>query len=391
MVNLVKRFLHLEAASGIILFCAAVLALLMVNSPWQSIYHIFLELPLQIRFGDLDLHKPLLLWINDGLMAIFFLLVGMEIKREMQEGSLSSWRQASLPVIAAIGGMIFPASFYLLAIGDHSELTSGWAIPMATDIAFALGVLSLLGSRAPTALKVFLLALAIIDDLGAIMVIALVYTEELHFIPLAIAGGLSVILLIANRMRVMHLGVYLLLGVFLWVAVLKSGIHATIAGVILGFAIPHHRANSETPLRRLEHLLHPWSSYFILPVFAFANAGLSFDGLSWSALSGGLPLAIVIGLLLGKPLGVLLTCWAAVKSGVAVLPVNVNWRQISGLSILCGIGFTMSIFIAGLAFNIADPQFELARFGILIGSLLAAVFGYSLLYRTPRVDLVKEQ
>ena len=391
MVSLVKRFLHLEAASGVILFCAAILALLLVNSPWQPLYHAFLELPLQIRFSNLDLHKPLLLWINDGLMAIFFLLVGMEIKREMQEGSLSSLRQASLPVIAAIGGMVFPALLYWLVIRDHVELTSGWAIPMATDIAFALGVLSLLGSRIPTALKVFLLALAIIDDLGAIMVIALFYTEVLHGLPLAIAAGLSVVLLIMNRMRVMHLGIYLVLGALLWVAVLKSGIHATIAGVILGFAIPHRRAHPDTPLRRLEHHLHPWSSYFILPLFAFANAGLSFDGLSWSDLTSGLPLAIMIGLLIGKPLGVLLTCWCAVKAGLAVLPTNVTWRQLSGLAVLCGIGFTMSIFIAGLAFGTVGAHFELARFGILLGSLLAAIFGYSLLCRTTRTDWVKER
>ena len=391
MVSLVKRFLHLEAASGVILFCAAILALLLVNSPWQPLYHAFLELPLQIRFSNLDLHKPLLLWINDGLMAIFFLLVGMEIKREMQEGSLSSLRQASLPVIAAIGGMVFPALLYWLVISEHAELTSGWAIPMATDIAFALGVLSLLGSRIPTALKVFLLALAIIDDLGAIMVIALFYTEALHGLPLAIAAGLSVVLLIMNRMRVMHLGIYLVLGALLWVAVLKSGIHATIAGVILGFAIPHRRAHPDTPLRRLEHNLHPWSSYFILPLFAFANAGLSFDGLSWSDLTSGLPLAIMIGLLIGKPLGVLLTCWCAVKAGLAVLPTNVTWRQLSGLAVLCGIGFTMSIFIAGLAFGTAGTHFELARFGILLGSLLAAIFGYSLLCRTTRTDWVKER
>jgi NhaA family Na+:H+ antiporter len=390
MVSLVKRFLHLEAASGVILFCAAILALLMVNSPWQSFYHAFLELPLQLRIGELDLHKPLLLWINDGLMAIFFLLVGMEIKREMQEGSLSSLRQASLPVLAAIGGMLFPAALYLFTVSDHHDLTSGWAIPMATDIAFALGVLSLLGKRIPTALKVFLLALAIIDDLGAIMVIALFYTEALHLLPLAIAAGLSVILFMINRLRVMHLGVYLFLGALLWVAVLKSGIHATIAGVILGFAIPHQRAHAATPLRRLEHRLHPWSGYFILPLFAFANAGLSFDGLSWADLTSGLPFAIIIGLVIGKPLGVLLTCWTAVKLGFAVLPSNVTWRQLFGLAVLCGIGFTMSIFIAGLAFDSASSHFELARFGILLGSLLAAVFGFCVLRHHTQSDLTKE-
>lgn len=389
MTHLVKRFLRLESASGVILFFAAVLALFFANSSWQHFYHAFLESPLQIRIGMLDLNKPLLLWINDGFMAVFFLLVGMEIKREMQEGALSSLRQASLPVIAAIGGMIFPAMLFLSSVSQAPELNAGWAIPMATDIAFALGVLSLLGNRVPTALKVFLLALAIIDDLGAIIVIALFYTDGLHLLPLAIAAGVSLLLLIANRMRMMHLGIYVLLGMVLWVAVLKSGIHATIAGVILGFAIPHRRAHPDTPLRRLEHTLHPWSSYFILPIFAFANAGLSFTGLSWSELASELPFAIIIGLVIGKPLGVMLACWGAVKSGIAVLPQHVRWPQLFGLATLCGIGFTMSIFIAGLSFDTTSPHFELARFGILLGSLLAAMLGYCLLYRATNIDQIK--
>ena len=391
MVDLVKRFLQLEAASGIILFFTAVMALILANSPWAELYFSFLDIPVQFRISELDIHKPLLLWINDGLMAIFFLLVGMEIKREILEGSLSSLRQAGLPVIAAIGGMIVPAVLFSLVVNDAPQLMAGWAIPMATDIAFALGVLSLLSGRIPLSLKVFLLALAIIDDLGAILVIALFYTEELHTTPLLFAAALSAVLLMFNRNKVMSLMPYLIVGGLLWVAVLKSGIHATIAGVILGFMIPHERGAAHTPLRLLEHTLHPWSSYFILPFFAFANAGLSFSGLSWGNLGSGLPLAIVIGLIVGKPLGVMLISWLAVKARLAVLPENVGWYQMFGLSVLCGIGFTMSIFISGLAFGITNEAFASSRLGILFGSLIAAVFGYILLRNATRIRRSKER
>ena len=391
MVDLVKRFLQLEAASGIILFFTAVLALILANSPWSEIYFSFLDIPVQFRVGSLDVHKPLLLWINDGLMAIFFLLVGMEIKREALEGSLSSMRQAGLPVIAAIGGMIVPAAMFSFIINDAPQFMAGWAIPMATDIAFALGVLSLLSGRVPLSLKVFLLALAIIDDLGAIMVIALFYTAELHTIPLLFAVALSAMLLMLNRSRVMLLTPYLIVGALLWLAVLKSGVHATISGVILGFAIPHIRGAAHTPLRQLEHQLHPWSSYFILPFFAFANAGLSFTGLSWTDLGSGLPLAIIVGLFIGKPLGVMLVSWLAVKAKLAILPENVGWQQLFGLSVLCGIGFTMSIFIGGLAFGTASEAFASSRLGILFGSLIAAVFGYILLRNATRTCQRKEQ
>lgn len=379
MINLLKRFLHLEAAGGVILFFTAVLALILANSPWSGLYLSFLDIPVQFRIGALDVHKPLLLWINDGLMAIFFLLVGMEIKREMQEGSLSSLRQASLPMIAAIGGMVVPAALFSLVAYADEALMRGWAIPMATDIAFALGVLSLLGRRIPLSLKVFLLALAIIDDLGAIMIIALFYTSEVHTTPLFFAVALSGMLLMLNRCRVMRLAPYLLIGVLLWFAVLKSGVHATIAGVILGFAIPHAKRLSHSPLQLLEHRLHPWSSYFILPLFAFANAGLSFTGLSWSDLGAGLPLAIIVGLFIGKPLGVMLVSWIAVKLKLAVLPEKVSWIQLFGLAVLCGIGFTMSIFISGLAFDTTSDMFAASRLGILFGSSVAAVSGYLLL------------
>ncbi|MBB6056783.1 Na+/H+ antiporter NhaA [Tolumonas osonensis] len=391
MVDLVKRFLQLEAASGIILFFTAVMALILANSPWSELYFSFLDVPVQLRIGDLDVHKPLLLWINDGLMAVFFLLVGMEIKREVLEGSLSTRRQAGLPVIAAIGGMIVPAVLFSLVVDDTPQLMAGWAIPMATDIAFALGVLSLLSGRIPLSLKVFLLALAIIDDLGAILVIALFYTETLHTTPLLFAAALSAILLMLNRNRVMSLTPYLIIGGLLWLAILKSGIHATIAGVILGFTIPHVRGAAHTPLRLLEHKLHPWSSYFILPFFAFANAGLSFSGVSWSDLGSGLPLAIIIGLIIGKPLGVMLVSWLAVKAKLAVLPENVGWYQLFGLSVLCGIGFTMSIFISGLAFGTTSDAFASSRLGILFGSLIAAVFGYILLRNATRIRRSKER
>jgi len=374
MVDLVRRFFQLEAASGIILFFTALLALVFANSPWSEIYHAFLDMPFQLRVGVFNLDKTFLLWVNDGLMAIFFLLVGMEIKRELIDGSLSNLQQASLPVFAAIGGMIAPALIYYLTLSGDSTLMSGWAIPMATDIAFALGVLSLLGQRVPLGLKIFLLALAIIDDLGAILVIAMFYTEQLHTEPLIFAFALSALLLMFNRSGVKKLSLYLLIGGFLWLAVLKSGIHATIAGVILGFAIPHH--GSRSLLTRLEHELHPWSSYFILPVFAFSNAGLSFEGLSWSLLGDGLPLAIMAGLILGKPIGVMLISYLSVKLKLASLPQGVTWSHVFGLSLLCGIGFTMSIFISGLAFGLESQSFELSRLGILAGSFMAAILGF---------------
>lgn len=390
MVYLVKRFLQMEAASGIILFVSALAALLCANSSWSEIYHSFLSIPIRVQVSSLDVHKPLLLWINDGLMAIFFLLVGMEIKREMLDGALSTVRQASLPLIAAVGGMVVPAILFVIVIGDHSQFMSGWAIPMATDIAFALGVLALLSGRLPFSLKIFLLALAIIDDLGAVLVIALFYTAKLHTLPLLIASGLSLLLFILNRCRVMRLMPYLLVGTLLWFAVLKSGIHATIAGVVLGLAIPHIRNMTTTPLLQLEHQLHPWSSYFILPLFAFANAGLPLSGLSWQDLGSGLPLAITLGLFLGKPFGVLLACWLAIKSRLAVLPDGVSWFHLGGLSVLCGIGFTMSMFIGGLAFGTSSDAFAASRLGILSGSFFAAVFGYFLLSRSSHVHHSQE-
>ena len=377
MTNAIKKFLHLESASGIILILAALLALLLANSPLAHHYQAFLDIDVQIRIGALDLHKPLLLWINDGLMAIFFLLIGLEVKREMIDGALSSREQAIFPAIAAMGGVLAPALIYLLFNHGNPETHSGWAIPAATDIAFALGVMALLGKRVPTSLKVFLLALAIIDDLGVILIIALFYTSQLNLAALAIAAVAVGILFWMNRRGVDRLSWYLLVGTLLWVAVLKSGVHATLAGVIVGFLIPNQGHRYVSPLKHLEHRLHPWSSYLILPLFAFANAGISLAGVSLASLATPVPLGIMLGLFVGKPLGISLISWLAIKTGLARLPKGIGMRHILAVSVLCGIGFTMSIFISSLAFHGGAADYStLSRLGILSGSTMAAVLGY---------------
>ena len=380
MTNAIKKFLHLESASGIILILAALLALLLANSPLAHYYQAFLDIDVQIRVGALDLHKPLFLWINDGLMAIFFLLIGLEVKREMIDGALSSREQAIFPAIAALGGMLAPALIYLLFNHGNPETQSGWAIPAATDIAFALGVMALLGKRVPTSLKVFLLALAIIDDLGVILIIALFYTSQLNLSALAIAAAAVGVLIWMNRRGVDRLSWYLLVGTLLWVAVLKSGVHATLAGVIVGFLIPNRGRRYVSPLKHLEHRLHPWSSYLILPLFAFANAGISLAGVSLASLATPVPLGIMLGLFVGKPLGISLISWLAIKTGLARLPKGIGMRHILAVSVLCGIGFTMSIFISSLAFHGGAADYStLSRLGILSGSTMAAVLGYILL------------
>lgn len=377
MTNAIKKFLHLESASGIILILAALLALLLANSPLAHHYLAFLDIDIQIRIGALDLHKPLLLWINDGLMAIFFLLIGLEVKREMIDGALSSREQAIFPAIAAVGGMLAPALIYLIFNHGNPETQSGWAIPAATDIAFALGVMALLGKRVPTSLKVFLLALAIIDDLGVILIIALFYTSQLNLSALAVAAVAVGILFWMNRRGVDRLSWYLLVGTLLWVAVLKSGVHATLAGVIVGFLIPNRGRRYVSPLKHLEHRLHPWSSYLILPLFAFANAGISLAGVSLASLATPVPLGSMLGLFVGKPLGISLISWLAIKTGLARLPKGIGMRHILAVSVLCGIGFTMSIFISSLAFHGAAADYStLSRLGILSGSTMAAVLGY---------------
>ncbi|MGN5144039.1 Na+/H+ antiporter NhaA [Aeromonas caviae] len=377
MSDVFKRFLKLESASGIILILAALLAIGLANSALAQHYQSFLNTEVQVRIAALDINKPLLLWINDGFMAIFFLLVGLEVKREMLEGALSSRVQATFPAIAAVGGMLAPALIYSFFNYGDEATRAGWAIPAATDIAFALGVMALLGKRVPTSLKVFLLALAIMDDLGVIIIIALFYTQQLSLTALAIGVVTTLALLWMNRRGEDRIGLYMLVGLVLWVAVLKSGVHATLAGVIVGFMIPLNGKRYASPLKHLEHVLHPWSAFLILPLFAFANAGVSLEGIYFSALLNPLPMGIILGLFVGKPLGIFTISWLAVKSGIAQLPQGVNFRQIFAVSILCGIGFTMSMFIASLAFEHGGLDYgSYSRLGILAGSTLAAVIGY---------------
>ncbi len=360
--------------------CAAALALITDNSPLSALYRALLDAPVMLRIGAFELNKTLLLAINDGLMAVFFLLIGLEIKREILLGELSTRDQALLPVLAAIGGMVVPAAIYaLINAGDPTALR-GWAIPAATDIAFALGVLALLGSRVPTSLKVFLLALAIIDDLGAIVIIAVFYTANLSFGALSMALIGVATLAIFNRSGIKRIAPYILMGVLIWVFVLKSGIHATLAGVVVGLAIPISADGGEedSPLHRLEHTLHPWVAYAILPVFAYANAGVSFSGMSLAGFLQPVPLGIMLGLVLGKPIGIFGATWLAVRAKLCRLPAGATWLHVLGVGLLGGIGFTMSLFIGMLAFP--DPSYAASiRLGVLGGSVLAAISGYLVL------------
>jgi NhaA family Na+:H+ antiporter len=377
----IREFLKLESASGIILVGAAVLALIISNSPLSSLYDLFLDTPVEIRIGALHLAKPLLLWINDGLMAIFFLLIGLEVKREILDGQLSSISQVALPGIAAIGGMAIPALIYILFNISNASALNGWAIPAATDIAFALGILALLGSRVPLSLKLFLLTLAIIDDLGAIVIIAIFYSGDLSVTSLIFAGVAIAALFAMNLLGVKRIAAYVVVGIILWICVLKSGVHATLAGVILAFAIPLRTKEDEPcPLREMEHSLHPWIAFGIMPIFAFANAGVSLEGMSFGSLFEPIPIGIALGLFLGKQAGVFGFSLAAVKLGLAKLPSDINWRMIYGTSVLCGIGFTMSLFISTLAFDssITDDAAS-ARIGILVGSFISAIVGYLIL------------
>jgi Na+:H+ antiporter, NhaA family len=373
------RFFAMEAASGLLLIAAAVLALIINNSPLSWLYNGLLETPVVAQIGALKIAKPLLLWINDGLMALFFLLIGLEVKREVLEGHLSKPSQIVLPGAAAIGGMLVPALIYWFLNRDNPPALNGWAIPTATDIAFALGVLALLGKRVPVSLKLFLMTLAIIDDLGAIVIIAIFYSGALSTLSLMLAAACLAALVAMNRLGVVKLGPYMIIGLILWVCVLKSGVHATLAGVTLAFCIPLRTKNAEpSPLRSLEHALHPWVSYGILPLFAFANAGLSLSGVTLESFTHAVPMGIAIGLLLGKTVGVFGLTWLAVKSGLSALPSGANWGQVLGVAILCGIGFTMSLFVGSLAFVPGSSDYAgMDRMGILTGSLFAALIGYA--------------
>ncbi|MEJ3660423.1 Na+/H+ antiporter NhaA [Pseudomonas fragi] len=371
------RFFQLEAASGLLLIAAAALALIVNNSPLSHYYTAFLDVPVAVQIGALQIAKPSLLWINDGLMALFFLLIGLEVKRELLEGQLSKPSQVVLPGAAAIGGMVVPALIYWFINKDYPDALGGWAIPMATDIAFALGVLALLGKRVPVSLKLFLMTLAIIDDLGAIIVIAVFYSSELSGVSLLLAAACLIVLIAMNRMGVIKVAPYMIVGLILWVCVLKSGVHATLAGVTLAFCIPLRTKNSETsPLMSIEHALHPWVAYAILPLFAFANAGVSLAGVSLHSFVSHVPMGIAAGLLIGKTLGVFGLTWIAIKTGMAALPAGANWGQVFGVAILCGIGFTMSLFVGSLAFVAGSDYVGMDRMGILTGSILAALIGY---------------
>jgi len=368
-----NRFCAAEAAGGIVLMVAAAIALIVANSPLAEGYFA----SLRVSVGGLSLGH----WINDGLMALFFLLVGLEIKREMAVGQLASWGDRALPGLAALGGMLVPALLYALVNRHDPQTLSGWAIPAATDIAFALGVLSLLGSRVPASLKVFLSALAILDDLGAVLIIALFYTSDLSSSMLLAAAGLVAVLFGLNRLKVTALLPYLLVGALLWFCMLRSGIHATLAGVILALFIPlgDTEADDASPLLRLESALHPWVAFLIVPLFGFANAGVSLAGMSPANLLDPVPLGVTLGLFLGKQIGIALMAVLAIRSGLARLPEGASWLQLYGVALLCGIGFTMSLFIGALAFPGAPFLVDEVKIGVLLGSLLSALAGIAVL------------
>lgn len=388
MVQLIQRFLKFESAGGILLLFSAAVAMLLANSPLSSQYNDFLNLPVSLQIGSFSINKTLIHWINDGFMAVFFVLVGMEVKKELFEGALSSYQQATFPAIAAVGGMIVPALVYWFIAKQDPSLANGWAIPMATDIAFALGIMALLSKQVPLPLKIFLLALAIIDDLGAIVVIALFFSHELSVQALIFSGISILTLVLLNRFRVSALCAYMVIGAILWASVLKSGVHATLAGVIIGFCIPLKGKKGERPLHDFEHILAPWSSFVILPLFAFANAGVSFNGIDVSMISSPLLLAIACGLIIGKPVGVFGFSYISVKLGLAKLPDGINFKQIFAVAILCGIGFTMSMFLASLAFDAdaGESVNTLSRLGILLGSTVSATLGYLFLKQTTKLN-----
>ena len=381
IANAIRDFMKLESTAGLLLLAAAIAAMLVANSPLAWLYDDLLETTVAVQVGALEINKPLLLWVNDGLMAVFFFLIGLEIKREIMEGELSSFKQVILPGMGALGGMIVPASIYAWMNWNDPIALDGWAIPVATDIAFALALLGVFGSRVPTALKVFLLTLAIFDDLAAIVIIALFYTGELSTTALIIGGAALALGVIMNRTGVTRLSGYLLLGLVLWTAVLKSGVHATLAGVLIAFCVPMRDQQGQSPLRRLEHDLHGPVAFAILPIFAFVNAGLSFSGISMSDLNHPVTMGVILGLFLGKPVGIMLFVGLTVGLRLVKLPDNINWLQILGVAFACGIGFTMSLFIAGLAFEQGGGDYFYGdRLGIVLGSVMSALAAYLLLH-----------
>ena len=379
-IHKIRAFFNLEASGGIVLALAAIAAMIIANTSLNTWYESFIHAPVAIQIGSFSIAKDAHHWINDGLMAIFFFLVGLELKREVLIGELSNVKQIILPAGAALGGMIFPAIVYLIFNYNEPEYWKGWAIPAATDIAFALGILSLLGNRVPNSLKVFLVSIAIFDDIGAILIIALFYTSELSLSSIALAGLCLPFLYMLNRRNVTNVTPYLLIGLVMWVFVLKSGIHATLAGVVLALFIPmFDKTDPEhSPLEELEHDLQDMVSFAILPLFAFANSGISLKGAGIADLFHSVPLGIAAGLFIGKQIGVMVACWLIFKLGVSKMPNGMNFQQIYGAALLCGVGFTMSLFIGGLAFEGGDYVFD-ERLGIIMGSIVSGIAGYIML------------
>ena len=372
----------MESSGGILLMVAATLAMILANSPLSTYYDLFIGTPVHIRVGTLEIAKPLLLWINDGLMALFFLLVGLELKREVLQGELSDRRNVMLPAFGAIGGMVVPAAIYVFFNYTDPIAIKGWAIPAATDIAFALGILALLGSRVPVSLKIFLTSLAILDDIGAILIIVFFYTAKISVISLVVAGLCILGLYLLNRLGMEERSIYFGVGIIMWVALLKSGVHATLAGVILAMFIPiQSRKNTDkSPLKELEHDLHALVVLVILPIFAFSNAGISLEGIGSEQFLHGVPIGITLGLFLGKQLGIFGLCWLSIKLKHADMPAGVSWLSLYGISALCGIGFTMSLFIGSLAFEETGVNLLFdERLGIILGSILSGVLGYCVL------------
>lgn len=382
-MKIVEEFIQKESSGGLLLMATTALALLLNNSFLAPLYQSFLHIPIEIRAGNLQLEKSLYHWVNDGLMTIFFLLIGLEVKREILEGHLSSVKQVALPSFAAAGGMLAPAGIYLVFNLSDPIAVNGWAIPTATDIAFALGILSLLGKRVPISLKIFLMALAIIDDLGAIVIIAIFYTAKLSWVSLLIAFLTLVFLVILNLSGVTRKAAYFIVGTVLWISVLKSGVHATLSGVALAFTIPLNASDEKgrpvSPLKEIEHNLHFWVAFVILPLFAFVNAGVSLGKMSLPQMLGPVPLGIMLGLFLGKQLGVFLFSWTAIKLKLAKLPEGSTWQQLYGVSVLTGIGFTMSLFILSLAFENDQLYQYTDKLAILVGSFLSGITGFLIL------------
>ena len=387
MKILVRKFLQKESTSGIILIIVTVVALIFSNTFLSEFYNSFLHTTIEFKVGSiLEISKPLILWVNDGLMAIFFLLIGLEIKRELLLGHLSSFSKIALPAIAAVGGMVVPALIYVFFNYDNAFALRGWAIPTATDIAFALGIVSLLGKRVPTSLKIFLMALAIFDDLGAMLIIAFFYTSSLSFTSLAFAMFCVIILYLMNKMEVTLVSAYALVGLLLWIFVLKSGVHATLAGIILAFTIPLNAINDKrkriSPVKSLQHYIHFWVAFYILPIFAFVNAGIDLRTLEVDQVFNPVSLGIILGLFFGKQFGVFLFVYLAVKFNFAKLPRCTTWLQVYGISVLTGIGFTMSLFIDSLAFEDSSMFSYTDKLAILIGSILSGILGYLILLKS---------